>query len=131
MLSVHGISLRGSDVGRPAPEGAPVVEVFSPDEPERRPRTRAVAIGDEVAEEGGWRGRPTPRAQWENLTAGPWQARAGLAFAAQLFAQEREALSPGAHMEDFPPALRAYARATAAAPTVARPSLASGLPIWA
>lgn len=71
---------------------------------------------------------PPPTSVWERIAIGPWQAPAALAFAAQRYAQEE--MSPGLHVEDFPPAIRAYARAMGDLPLRAPAGRDTGLPLW-
>ena len=65
-----------------------------------------------------------PIAEWERSASGPWRAPAGLAYAAQRFAQEE--MPPGLYFEDYAPAVLAYARAEVPSPSAAIP----GLPMW-
>lgn len=71
---------------------------------------------------------PPPRAVWEGIASGPWQAPASLAFAAQRFAQEE--MTAGLHIEQFAPALRAYARAAGSGPAQSPAARDLGLPLW-
>lgn len=109
----------GMEILRPVrqgPRGASDRERDFEDAGSAEPQTRARPL------------TPPPSALWERISVSPWQAPASLTYAAQRFAQED--MAPGLHLEDFPPALRAYARAAGDTPADAAARSRTGLSLW-
>jgi hypothetical protein len=70
------------------------------------------------------------QAEWEQFTDRRWQAPAGMAFAAQLMAQDAEPPPSGPYFEEYPPAIRAYERAAGGTALPKESARVTGLPIW-
>ncbi len=121
-----------ADAGRAARESGFVsgIEILRPVEPgEQRAGNSRYDCDEAGAPAARAQARPAAAVQsaaWEQISVSRWQAPAALTFAAQRFAQEE--MGAGLHLEDFPPAIRAYARAQIPLSNGARPP--TGLPVW-